>query len=133
MSDRFQLQAGEEALPGPGEPHARRTRSVPVLSRALAILELIAESRNGITLPQIARKLQIAKSSAHTILITLLRQGYIGRSERTRRYVFSSKLLRLANQALEGLRIRQVAVPQLRKLSHTTGLSVHMAILEWDE
>lgn len=116
-----------------GVSPAGKTRSVPVLNRALAILELIAGSRNGLTLPDIARKLDMPKSSAHTILLTLLRQGYVSRSQRTRRYVFSSKLLRLANQALEGLRVREAAVPQLRKLSLSTGLSVHMAILEGNE
>lgn len=122
-----------EATSASQERPAGRTRSVPVLSRALAILELIAASRTGLTLPDVARKLNMPKSSAHTILLTLLRQGYVSRSYRTRRYVFSSKLLRLANQALEGLRVREAAVPQLRKLSLSTGLSVHMAILEGHE
>jgi len=97
------------------------------------MLELIAASRNGMALPDIARKLNIPKSSAHCILLTLLRQGYVIRSTRTRRYVFSSKLLRLANQATQGLRLQEVATPILRELSLQTGLSVHMAILEWHE
>lgn len=109
---------------------AARTRSVPVLTRALAILEILAASRNGLTLPEVARRESMPKSSAHCILLTLLRQGYVSRSPRTRRYVCSSKLLWLANQALEGLRLREVAVPFLRQLSLGTGLSVHMAILE---
>src|SRR5579859_7787029 len=77
---------------------AVKTRSVPVLARALQMLEVIAASRNGIALPEIARKLNMPRSSAHCILLTLLRQGYLTRSERTRRYVFGSKLLRLAHQ-----------------------------------
>jgi DNA-binding IclR family transcriptional regulator len=112
---------------------ASKTRSVPVLSRALTILEVIAASPSGMALPEIARKLRMPKSSAHCILLTLLRQGYLSRSQRSRRYVFSSKLLRLANQALQGLRVREVSIPILRQLSLNTGLSVHMAIMEWPE
>jgi DNA-binding IclR family transcriptional regulator len=112
---------------------AGKTRSVPVLNRALLMLEAIAASRNGIALPEIARKLRIPKSSAHCILLTLLRQGYVSRSERTRRYALSSKFLHLANQAALGLRVREVAMPLLRQVSLSTGLSVHMAILECDE
>jgi DNA-binding IclR family transcriptional regulator len=97
------------------------------------MLELIATSRNGMALPDVARKLNIPKSSTHCILLTLLRQGYVTRSARTRRYVFSSKLLRLANLATQGLRLQEVAAPILRQLSLQTGLSVHMAILEWNE
>jgi len=107
-----------------------RTRSVPVLTRALAILEVLAATRNGLALPEIARRINIAKSSAHSILLTLLRQGYVSRSPRTRRFACSSKLLWLANQALEGLRLRELAVPFLRQLSLSTGLTVHLAILE---
>ena len=109
---------------------AIRTRSVPVLTRALAILEVLAQSHNGLALPEIARRINIAKSSAHSILLTLLRQGYVSRSPRTRRFTCSSKLLWLANQALEGLRLRELAVPFLRQLSLSTGLTVHLAILE---
>jgi DNA-binding IclR family transcriptional regulator len=112
---------------------AAKTRSVPVLNRALQMLELIAASRNGLALPDVVRKLNIPKSSAHTILLTLMRQGYLHRSERSRRYVFSSKLLRLANQAVQGLRIREVSMIPLRQLCLNTGFSVHMAILEWPE
>src|SRR5215471_5047655 len=84
-------------------------------------------------LPEIARKLNMPKSSAHCILLTLYRQGYLSRSERSRRYVFSTKLFRLSSQALQGLRVREVSVLELRQLSLGTGLSVHMAILEWPD
>jgi DNA-binding IclR family transcriptional regulator len=110
-----------------------KTRSVPVLNRSLQILEAIAASRNGMALPEIARKLNMPKSSAHCILLTLQRQGYLSRSDRSRRFVFSTKLLRLANQALQGIRVREVAIVVLRQLALSTGLSVHMAILEWPE
>jgi DNA-binding IclR family transcriptional regulator len=112
---------------------AARTRSVPVLTRALGILEILAASRSGLALPEVARRAGIPKSSAHCILLTLLRQGYVSRSPRTRRYVCSSKLLWLANQALEGLRLRELALPFLRQLCMGTGLSAHMAILENNE
>jgi DNA-binding IclR family transcriptional regulator len=124
-------EIAEETLHDTGE--ASKTRSVPVLNRALTILEVIAAAPSGMALPEIARKLHMPKSSAHCILLTLMRQGYLSRSQRSRRYVFSSKLLRLANQALQGLRVREVGIPILRQLTMSTGLSVHMAILEWPE
>jgi DNA-binding IclR family transcriptional regulator len=127
----FQMAAG--ALIDKTADGAIKTRSVPALSRALTMLELIAASRNGIALPDIARKLRIPKSTTHCILLTLLRQGYVTRSTRTRRYVFSSKLLQLANQAMDGLRLQEAAAPILRQMSLQTGFSVHMAILEGNE
>ena len=115
---------------GQPEEIAAGTPSVPVLGRALAILEILASSKNGLTLPDISRRLQLPKSSAHTILVTLLREGYITRSPRTRRFSLAFKLFALANQALDGLRIREVAVPHLRQLMFATNLTVHLGILE---
>jgi DNA-binding IclR family transcriptional regulator len=116
-----------------GVDNAGRTRSVPVLGRALALMELLAVTRNGLTLPEVARRLAIPKSSAHCILLTLLRQGYVTRSPRTRRFVLGFKLFSLANEALDGLRIRELAAPHLRQLMQASGLTVHMAILERQE
>lgn len=109
---------------------APKTPSVPVLQRALAVLEILAASRNGLALPEVARRLKLPKSSAHTILVTLAREGYLTRSPKTRRYTLAVKFFSLANQAIEGLRIREVAVPFLRHLMLGTNLTVHLAILE---
>ncbi|HYI93700.1 MAG TPA: IclR family transcriptional regulator [Bryobacteraceae bacterium] len=112
---------------------AGRTRSVPVLERAFAALELLAASSNGLTLPDVARKLQIPKSSAHCILLTLLRQGYLSRSDRTRRYVLGQKLFSLASHALAGQDVREAAMPHLRQLMMATKLTVHLGVLEGGE
>ena len=127
---------GLEAEPS-GESESRvetgRTRSVPVLERAFGVLELLAASSNGLTLPDVARKLQIPKSSAHCILLTLLRQGYLSRSDRTRRYVLGQKLFSLASHALAGQGVREAAMPHLRQLMLATKLTVHLGVLEAGE
>jgi len=119
--------------PGNVKVRAGQTRSVPVLLRALEILELLANSFNGLTLPDVARRLQIPKSSAHCILLTLLRQDFVSRSERTRRYVLGQKVFSLASHALAGQRVREAAMPHLRQLMLTTNLTVHMGVLDGSE
>src|SRR5262245_60194181 len=113
--------------------HASATRSVPVLTRALKILELLAASPNGLTLPDVSRKLEIAKSSAHCILLTIMRHGYLTRSSQTRRYVLGTKLFSLAHQASPGQLLREKAIPHLRQLMLNTNLTVHMGIFEGEE
>jgi DNA-binding IclR family transcriptional regulator len=107
-----------------------KTPSVPALERTLAILELLAGSRAGLTLPEIAKELQLPKSSVHCLLITLERHRYLNRNERTSRYMFGSKLFSLGNKALSGLRVRQVAAPHMHTLMERVGLTVHLAVLE---
>lgn len=131
--DEPHLDRLERAGVAPHAIEAANTRSIPVLARALAVLELVAASPNGLTLPEVARKLLIPKSTAHCILLTLLRQEYLIRSSRTRRFVLGHKLFLIANQALEGQNVREAAMPHLRHLMLATKLTVHMAIFERGE
>jgi DNA-binding IclR family transcriptional regulator len=112
---------------------AQLTQSVPALERALTILEMLANSRTGLTLPDIVRQSGLPKSSVHCLLLTLQRRGYLHRNEKTSRYMFGLKLFSLANTAISGLKLREEAAPFLRSLVEKTGLTVHMAILEQDE
>ena len=47
------------------------------VSKALKILEVIAESDKDFTVSEISQKLGFPKSSTHNILTTLLKEGYI--------------------------------------------------------
>lgn len=112
---------------------AHATQSVPALERALRILELLARSRVGLTLPEIVKMTGLPKSSVHCIMVTLQRNNYLHRNEKSGRYLFGLKFFSLANTALSGLLLREHASPLLVSLMHQTRLTVHMAILVSDE
>ena len=112
---------------------AIKTQTVPALDRALSILELLAKSRAGLTLPELVKESGIPRSSVHYLLVTLERRGYVERSERTSRYLFGLNMVQLANAAWSGLSLRQQAAPFLNKLMRKTQLTVHMAILKENE
>jgi DNA-binding IclR family transcriptional regulator len=110
-----------------------KTPSVPALDRALSMLELLSFVRHGLTLPEISQRLALPRSSAHCILVTLERRGYLHRNQQTNRYMFGRRLISLANTALSGLKLREQAAPSLRELARKTGLTAHMGILELGE
>jgi DNA-binding IclR family transcriptional regulator len=110
-----------------------KTPSPPAVERALSILELLAESSNGLSLLELRQRLRLPKSSVHCLLVALERRGYLHRNERTGRFRFGLRLFTLANMALSGLELREFAAPLLRGLMQRTGLTVHLAILEDDE
>jgi DNA-binding IclR family transcriptional regulator len=112
---------------------AIKTRTVPSLDKALCILELLARSRAGLTLPDLVDQSGLAKSSVHYLLVTLERRGYVHRNDRAGRYQLGMKLFSLANSALNGLGLRQKSAPHLAALRIKTGLTVHFAILEQNE
>jgi len=109
---------------------AHKTPSIPAVGRAFEILEILAGSRNGLSLSQLMELSGIPKSSLHCLLLTLERGGYLHRSERTGRYLFGLKLMTLASSSVHNLQIREVATPYLVRLMETTRLTVHLAVPE---
>lgn len=109
---------------------ALKTRTAPALDRALTLLELLSQSRCGLTLPELADQSKLPRSSVHYLLVTLERRGYLHRNPRTSRYLFGRQVLALANAAVPALSMRQVASPHLQRLASQTGLAAHLAVLE---
>jgi len=107
-----------------------RTPSVPSLQRGLAMLEILADSRKGLTLSNLTQRMRLPKSSVHALLLTLDRAGYLHRSEVTGRYLFGTKLFSLATKSVSRLELKEQALPSLASLAKETGLTVHMAIPE---
>ena len=109
---------------------ATKTRTVPALDKALLILELLGDSRSGLTLNELAEQSTMAKSSVHYLAVTLECRGYVIRSDRSGRYLFGAKLISLANSALTVLGLRQQAASHLMALQMRTHLTVHLAVFE---
>jgi DNA-binding IclR family transcriptional regulator len=116
---------------GVGRP--ANSKSVPSLDRALAVLELLSQTRRGFTMSEISQRLKLPKSSTHLILGTLVSHGYLHRSAHTGRYSFGLKLISLSRNAIENFELVEEAKPFLQALMHRTGLTVHLALLEGNE
>jgi DNA-binding IclR family transcriptional regulator len=109
------------------------THSVPAVERAVSILDMIAKSKGGLTVSQLARGLGFPKSSAHRIVLTFERCGFLHLDKESGRYRLGLRLFGLANMALNGISLREQAAPFLHQLMEKTGLTVHMAVFEHDE
>src|ERR1039458_9295308 len=90
--------------------------SVPSLERALSILQCLGHSKRGFSISEIGRRLKIPKSSAHLILTTLERRGFLQKNTQTGRYHFGLQLVKISRSALENLDLREEAGPFLRSL-----------------
>jgi len=107
--------------------------SVPSIERALSVLQCLGHSKRGFSISEIGRRLKIPKSSAHLILTTLERRGFLQKNTQTGRYHFGLQLVSLSRSAIENLDLREEAKPSLHSLVQESGLTVHMAVLERDE
>lgn len=109
------------------------THSVPAVEKTLSILEALTGSKTGLSVRELAKLCGLPKSSVHCILVTLQRLEYLCHDQRTSRYLFSRKFLRLADGALGSLELREWVEPHLQALASRTGLTAHLGILEFDE
>ncbi|MEW5979341.1 MAG: IclR family transcriptional regulator [Acidobacteriota bacterium] len=107
-----------------------RENLVPAVGRALQLLQLLAQSRKGLTISEASRRLGIPKSSAHRLLKALEQNGCVQKDGRVGRYRFGLMLVALSRAALESLEMCEEAKPFLIALMQKTGLTVHMAVLE---
>jgi len=100
------------------------------VDRALSILPLLARGPAG--LEQVARHLDVHKSTALRLLRTLHEHGLVHRLA-DQRYRLGARLFTLAQEALENLDVREVARPHLAELNAACGHTVHLAAREGDE
>jgi len=123
---------GGEAVDG-GPPKEQRERAgVQSLERGFAILEQIAQSREGIGLAELSRKVGLHNSTTFHLVKTMVSLGYIRQSKETKRYRIGRPLFTLAAGSLDEIELVSLATPILEDLSAATGESGHFAVRSGD-
>jgi DNA-binding IclR family transcriptional regulator len=95
--------------------------SVPAVERAAGILLALGDGQEDATLTQLARHVGIHKSTAHNILETLARHGFVTRDMATRRYRLGPTLAALGHAAAGGPDLVTLARPHLIRLRRLSG------------
>lgn len=95
--------------------------------RTLEIFELLAKNKNGLSVVDISKKLNIPQSSTSNLVKTLHDSGYLTRDE-TKKYVLGVRLIQLGAVAMESLDIGVVAKPILQRLVDKVQETAFLAI-----
>jgi DNA-binding IclR family transcriptional regulator len=98
----------------------------------LAVLRTLGDYPRGVGLEQLARDIDISKSSLHRALATLCRAGLADHDERGS-YRLGLEFIRLAFTYYEQLDRRQVVGPLLQSLAERLGEAAHYAELDGAE
>ena len=98
------------------------------LDRVVAILDLLGESDNSLSLADICQQMELRKSTAHRALMALERTGLIERAP-AHRYRLGLKLYDMGHRAVEQIDLRARVHPHLRKLALRVGEVVHLGVL----
>ncbi|RUS43908.1 IclR family transcriptional regulator [Cohnella sp. AR92] len=108
-------------------------KSIQSVDRALAILELFLGSSPELSVKEISLATGLSKSTAHGIIRTLERGGYLQQNPADLKYKLGMKLFRLGNAFAGSLEIGGIARPILRDLADRLKETVHLVVRQQDE
>jgi DNA-binding IclR family transcriptional regulator len=111
---------------------APRRDSVQSLERAFDLLESLASGGElGVT--ELAARTGLVPSTAHRLLATLTKRGYVAQSSLTGRYLLGYKIVEVANGLEHRLsRLRSGTRPHLEQIQQATGETTNLVILDGD-
>ncbi|MEH6403144.1 MAG: IclR family transcriptional regulator C-terminal domain-containing protein [Sneathiella sp.] len=110
-----------------------RTGQVQSLTRALSILNLIAENAPGLNLTGISRALSLAPSTTHRLLTTLQEERYVQYDRDNSRWQIGMQAFVTGNGFLSSRDLVTVARPFMRRVMEESGETVNLAISEGDD
>ncbi|MDM5338447.1 IclR family transcriptional regulator [Fictibacillus enclensis] len=110
-----------------------RENMVKSVSRALDIITLVSLKKGGLGVTEIAKQIDINKSSVYRILSTLVLYGYIEQDKETGRYKLGYKFLEVSTKLLESIDLRGEAKPFLQELEDETNEVVHLVVFDQGE
>lgn len=108
-------------------------RVIQSVQRALTIMEYIAERGNVAGLMEISKGLGINKSTAHGLIATLEKYGYMRQDFKTGKYSLGVKVFELGQAYITNLDLREIALPYLKELSLTYQETTHLAVLSGED
>ncbi len=100
------------------------------INKTLDILELFINGEIEISLSDLADKSGLNKSTVSRITSTLVQRGYLVQKEKRGKYSLGMKFLDFSGIIKSRIKIRDVAIPHLIKLSQQVNESVLLAL--WD-
>lgn len=103
---------------------------VPGLQRGLRVLEILGASEAPMTLSEIARAMELSRSSAYRLVYTLRQMEFIKEAEQANTFTLGARVLNLGFAYLNQQPITESARLPLAELRDVTGVSTHLSVLE---
>jgi DNA-binding IclR family transcriptional regulator len=113
-----------------GKPQGKRYYPTPALEKGLDILELFASTPEGMTVSEVARRLNRTMSEIFRMLLCLEQRGYLAQSSNKDRYHLTLRLFRLGQEHPPTKRMVTEAMPVMHWLAHELRQSCHLGVLD---
>ena len=112
---------------------AKPNNLVQTIERASAILDILGQNPQGISVRDLSAQIELPKGTTHRFLSSLSYLGYVRQDPKTRNYSLGLKLVELGQLLLSQLDLRKEAEPFLRDLAERALETVHLVFLERNE
>lgn len=127
----------EERTAGRSEIGGRAARGgasgeAKALVKGIALLDALLAEPGGRSLAELARATGLPKPTAHRLLGSLLAAG-LARATDDGGYALGPRCLALGSGFLDGIDLRQEALPAMRALAGETGETCHLGVLTWTD
>jgi DNA-binding IclR family transcriptional regulator len=104
-----------------------------VLGRYAAVLDVIAASPTGLILAEVTRATGLPRGTAHRLINSLLKVGFIEQRENRKIYVLGSRLVRLLHLRLPRETLADLTRPLLKRLAQRFAETAFLAKLDGEE
>ena len=102
------------------------------VDRAIRVLTALQGARR-MSLSELSTRLELAPSTTHGIVRTLVEHGMVVQERGSSRYQLGPAVLRLGNVYLDTLELRSKAIPWAEDLARRSGLAVRTGVLLIDD
>lgn len=103
------------------------------VDNALQIMEVFSEESAELGVSEISKRMGLGKSTVHRLLATMEKRGFVEQNPGTTKYRLGIKIVHLGAGVLRQLNIIRESRPHIKKLSHITGESAHLALYSQGE
>ena len=101
----------------------------PAVQKAFQILSMVAESKKGLGLSELAQTLEFSKSTTHGLIQALVKTGSLEEDPHKRKYYLGPTLVELAFRSWNYLRVTERSQPLLEELRDRIGETVFLGVL----
>ena len=106
----------------------KQQKIIGSVQRAIDILDLFDRRTQELGVTDIARILNLPKSTIAGLILTLEYNNYLDQNTETRKYRLGFKLAERAGVFLDQFDLRRIALPVLEELRNSSNESVNLAI-----
>ena len=110
------------------EEESQDKYSVPGLERGLRLLCEFSRQDKTLGAPELARRLDVPRSTVFRLLATLERMGFVERTDGGRDYRLGMSVLRLGFEYLASLELTEIGRPMLDRLRDEIGYSCNLVV-----